>query len=151
MSAEARTIFQLSINEGYDDFISGVAANRDMSKEVVDSIAQGRIWTGDDALANGLVDELGELEDAIASAAGLAELEEGAYGRKLFEKALEPGEQLLLDLMSGMHEWGLDFGRIAEPRPAITSVIDLVERSLSPLARFNDPRGIYAHCFCEIE
>ena len=151
MSAEARTIFQLSINEGYDDFISGVAANRDMSKEVVDSIAQGRIWTGDDALANGLVDELGELEDAIAAAAGLAELEEGAYGRKLFEKALEPGEQLLLDLMSGMHEWGLDFGRIAEPRPAITSVIDLVERSLSPLARFNDPRGIYAHCFCEIE
>jgi protease-4 len=151
MSAEARTIFQLAINEGYDDFISGVAANRDMSKEVVDSIAQGRIWTGNDALANGLVDELGELDDAIAAAAGLAELEEGAYGHKWFEKALEPGEQLILDLMSGMQDWGLDFGRVAEPRPAIATVVDLVERSLSPLARFNDPRGVYAHCFCEIE
>ena len=151
MSAEVKTIFQLSINEGYDDFISGVAESRDMSKEVVDSIAQGRIWTGSDALANGLVDELGELDDAIAAAAGLAELQEDAYGRKLFERALEPGEQLLLDLMSGMHDWGLNFGRIAEPRPAIATVVDLVERSLSPLARFNDPRGIYAHCFCEIE
>jgi protease-4 len=151
MSEEIKTIFQLSINEGYDDFISGVATNRGMSKAVVDSIAQGRIWTGSDALANGLIDEFGELEDAVSAAAELAELDEDAYGRKLFEKALEPGEQLLLDLMSGLQDRGINFSRIAEPRPSIARIADLVERSLSPLTRFNDPRGAYAYCFCEFE
>lgn len=151
MSEETRAIIQLSINEGYDDFISGVAANRGMSKEIVDSIAQGRIWTGRDALANGLVDEFGELEDAVVVAAGLADLEEDGYGRKLFEKALDPGEQLLLDLMSGMQERGISFGRLAEPRPSIARLVDLVEQSLSPMTRFNDPRGVYAFCFCEFD
>lgn len=151
MSAEIKTIFQLSINEGYDDFISRVSADRGMSKEAVDSIAQGRIWTGSDALENGLIDEFGELDDAIAAAAGLAELEEDAYGRKLFEKALDPGERLLLDLMSGIQDRGINLGRLAEPRPAISRVADMVEQSLSPLTRFNDPRGVYAYCFCAFE
>ena len=151
MSEDTKMIFQLAINEGYDDFISGVAAHRDMSKEVVDSIAQGRIWTGSDARAYGLIDEIGELDDAIAAAAELAELEEDRYGRKLFEKALEPGEQLLLDLMGGVYGRGINLGRIAEPRPSISRIADMVEQSLSPLTRFNDPRGVYAYCFCEFE
>lgn len=151
MSEEARTIFQLSINEGYDDFISGVAENREMTKEVVDSIAQGRIWTGSDALANGLIDEFGEIEDAIATAAELAGLADSAYGQKTFEKELDPGEQLLLDLMSGARGWGIDVARLGSPRPSLDYVADVVEDALSPLTRFNDPRGIYSHCFCVFE
>ena len=151
MSEEARTIFQLSINEGYDDFISGVAENREMNKEVVDSIAQGRIWTGSDALANGLVDEFGEIEDAVAAAAELAELDEGAYGEKTFERELDPGEQLLLDLMSGARDWGMDFSSVGSTRPSLDYVANVVEDALSPLTRFNDPRGLYSHCFCVFE
>jgi protease-4 len=151
MSPEARTLFQLAINEGYDDFISGVADSRGMSKEAVDSVAQGRIWTGSDALERGLVDELGELEDAIAAAADLAGFEAGAVGSKYFEKELDPGEQLLLDLMSGIPDWGFKLQRATAPQPALARVAMTIEASLASIDRFNDPRGIYAHCFCELE
>jgi protease-4 len=151
LSEDIKTIFQLSINEGYDHFITGVSDSRGMSKEVVDSIAQGRVWTGEDALANGLVDEFGELEDAIAAAAELAELEEDEYGHKLIEPEVDPGEQLLLDLLGGAKSWGFDVSRLSQPRPAISRVADVLEEALSPLTRFNDPMGIYSHCFCVFE
>lgn len=151
LSDEATKIFQLSINHGYDDFLSGVALNREMTKEAVDAIAQGRIWTGADALANGLVDEFGELDDAIAAAAELAGLAEGDYGRKVLEQKLDPGEQLLLDMLGGARSWGIDAAVFARSRPALEHMADMVESALSPLTRFNDPRGLYSYCFCEIE
>ena len=79
MSEHAKQLFQLIINDGYDDFISRVALHRGMDKDAVDEIAQGRVWTGVDALHNGLVDELGSLDDAIRAAAELAGLAEGGY------------------------------------------------------------------------
>ena len=151
MSEEAKQVFQMSINSGYDQFITGVSDHRGMSKEAVDSIAQGRIWTGEDALDNGLIDEFGEVDAAIRAAAELAELEEGAYGTKNFERKLDPAEELLLELLGGAKALGLDFTRLASPRPSIERVAELVDDALSPLTRFNDPRGIYAHCFCLFE
>ena len=56
----------LMINKGYDDFISMVSEHRNMSKEAVDKVAQGRVWTGTKALEFGLVDKLGTFDDAIA-------------------------------------------------------------------------------------
>lgn len=64
-----------SISDIYEDFISLVADGRGMSISEVDAMARGRVWSGVDALEMGLVDELGNLEDAIAAAAGLAELD----------------------------------------------------------------------------
>ena len=152
MSEELKRIFQLTINKGYDDFISSVSANRDMAKEEVDGIGQGRIWTGSDAIDNGLIDEFGELDDAIETAAGLAGLEPDEYGQKNFEQELEPGEQLLLDFLDSATSWGFDFSRLVErPQPAIGRVVEVLEESLSPLTRFNDPKGIYAFCFCAIK
>ena len=151
LSEDAKALFQMSIENGYDQFITGVADGRELDKEFVDSIAQGRVWTGNDAIENGLVDELGNLEEAILAAAELAELEADDYGRKYFEQELEPGEQLLLDLMGGAKSWGLDFGRLGKPRPAIQHVADVLENTLAPLTKFNDPKGIYSHCFCEFE
>ena len=151
LSEDAKALFQMSIENGYDQFITGVADGRELDKEFVDSIAQGRVWTGSDAIENGLVDELGNLEEAILAAAELAELEADDYGRKYFEQELEPGEQLLLDLMGGAKSWGLDFGRLGKPRPAIQHVADVLENTLAPLTKFNDPKGIYSHCFCEFE
>jgi protease-4 len=151
LSEDVKALFQMSIENGYDQFITGVADGRELDKEFVDSIAQGRVWTGSDAIENGLVDELGNLEEAILAAAELAELEADDYGRKYFEQELEPGEQLLLDLMGGAKSWGLDFGRLGKPRPAIQHVADVLENTLAPLTKFNDPKGIYSHCFCEFE
>ncbi len=65
-----------SIEFVYDGFVEKVANGRNMTIAQVDSLAQGRVWTGKEALENGLVDELGSLEDAIKIAADLAELED---------------------------------------------------------------------------
>jgi len=63
------------VEQVYTTFVDKVAAGRNMTFAEVDSIAQGRVWTGKEALENGLVDELGSLEDAIEIAAGLASIE----------------------------------------------------------------------------
>lgn len=151
MSADTRTLFQMFINEGYDDFISGVAMHRGMEKEVVDSIAQGRIWTGSDALKNGLIDGIGDIDEAIVEAAKLADLESDSYGIKYFAQELGPGEQLALDLMSGAGKLGLDVGVFSWKRSSLERLADVVEAKLSPLVRFNDPKGIYAHCMCDFQ
>ncbi|MGS4346578.1 signal peptide peptidase SppA [Myroides odoratus] len=65
-----------SIEFIYETFVNRVAAGRNMTVEKVDEIAQGRVWTGADALEKGLVDELGGLGDAIAYAADKVEIED---------------------------------------------------------------------------
>lgn len=70
-----RNVMQNYINRGYDSFLSKVMAGRHMTRESVDSVAQGRVWTGEDALALGLVDLLGGLEDAVKIAAAKAGLD----------------------------------------------------------------------------
>jgi protease-4 len=108
MSEHTRQLFQLVIEDGYDDFISGVATHRELDKDYVDSIAQGQVWTGDDAFENGLVDQLGDFDDAILAAAELAGLSEGEYGQKLIERQLTPTEQMILDLLSIFRVTGMD-------------------------------------------
>ena len=69
---------QKSVNDIYGAFLANVSAGRGMTTEAVDEIAQGRVWTGADALKIGLVDELGTLTDAvtyIAAAKGDADIE----------------------------------------------------------------------------
>ena len=70
-------VLQRSVENVYDVFLQHVADGRNMTIEQVDSIAQGRIWTGTTASKIGLVDQLGGLDDAILYAAQLAELEDG--------------------------------------------------------------------------
>jgi protease-4 len=151
MSEHARALFQAVVDEGYDDFLTRVAANRDMSKAEVDAIAQGRVWTGTDAVANGLVDELGSLDDAVSAAARLAGLEPGSYGIREIRRELTPTEQLLLDLMSFAHGLGFEPGEF-EPEPTRLQLLaERLEDALEPLLRFDDPKGVYSHCFCDFE
>ncbi len=99
MSEQAKHLFQLAINDGYQDFIGSVADSRGMEIDAVDAIGQGQAWTGVDALTNGLVDELGGLDDAIAAAAELAEISDEDFGIKTIEQELSPTEQMLIDLL----------------------------------------------------
>ena len=108
MSEQAKQLVQTLIEDGYDDFISRVASHRNMDKTEVDAIGQGRVWTGIDAVENGLVDELGTLDDAIAAAAELANLEPGEYGRKPFRTELSPTEQIIVDFLSFGKTLGID-------------------------------------------
>lgn len=79
----------------YDDFISKVAEGRGMTKAEVDSIGQGRVWSGVNAIEIGLVDELGGLNDAIKSAAELANID--SYKIKELPRQKEPIEQIMED------------------------------------------------------
>lgn len=71
-----KSIFQQQVEEGYDIFLSRVSEGRKMEKEEVMKVASGRVWTGNQAKENGLVDVLGSLEDAITIAAKKAEVED---------------------------------------------------------------------------
>lgn len=151
MSEEMKTLFQIVIEKGYDDFITGVAEHRGLSKDEVDTIAQGRIWTANDAYERGLIDGFGDIDAAIVAAAELAKLPADEYGYKYFEQKLDPGEQLLLDLLAGAKSAGLTVGSLQKSRPSVERVADILDDALSPLVRFNDPGGIYSHCFCAFE
>ncbi len=150
MSDEAKQLFQLIVNDTYDDFISGVAEQRQMDKSAVDRVAQGQVWTGSDALQHGLVDELGTFEDAIGAAAELAGLNAGDYGQVEFAPELSPTEEMVLNLLSLAGRAGLDPGALVN-RPSLLELLaDEVQDVLSIALRFNDPKGTYSHCFCEM-
>jgi protease-4 len=148
MSDDAKTMFQLLINKGYDDFIGKVAQHRGIDKAAVDGIAQGQVWTGEDAFSNGLVDEIGDINDAIAAAADLAELDTDRYGYKLIEQDLTPSEQFIIDLLGGARVLGIDLDGLTWRESSVERVANIIDRKLSTVLRFNDPKGVYAHCFC---
>lgn len=77
-------LMQRYVNEGYDLFLTRCANGRLMTKEAVDKVAQGRVWTGADALERGLVDVLGGLDTAIGIAARKAQVE--SYTLQAFPK-----------------------------------------------------------------
>lgn len=74
LTPEERAILQNNVNHGYDDFTKAVAAGRGKTQAYINSIGQGRVWTGSQAIKIGLVDRLGNINDAIASAAKKAKI-----------------------------------------------------------------------------
>ena len=78
MSPEQRDLLQMSVNRTYELFVKRCADGRGMTPDAIKAIAEGRVWTGTDALEIGLVDQLGGLADAVALAAEAAGLE--SYG-----------------------------------------------------------------------
>jgi protease-4 len=139
-----------SVRHTYDEFVTRVAASRERSVEEIDAVARGRVWVGRDALDRGLVDELGDLDAAIESAAKLAGLADGEYDVDYFEPELGIAAQLLLQLGGAMAPIGSALG--LEPRisPAFIEMLEAATEPLEFLARLNDPRGIYAYCFCDV-
>ena len=95
LSIKERAIIQSKIESIYDTFITHVSNGRDLSKSTVDSIGQGRVWTGEDAKMLGLVDELGGLEKAIDIAAKMADLEN--YRITNLPKLKNPLEEIIED------------------------------------------------------
>jgi protease-4 len=76
LTREEQAILQKQVNRGYDDFTKAVATGRKKTQAYIDSIGQGRVWTGAQAVKIGLVDRLGNLDDAVKSAAKMAKLKD---------------------------------------------------------------------------
>ncbi|WP_299321183.1 signal peptide peptidase SppA [uncultured Maribacter sp.] len=96
MQESFKNQIQESIEETYQTFLQRVSEGRNMTMAQVDSVAQGRVWSGTEALEVGLVDELGNLDDAIEAAAELASL--SSYGVKKFPKYKSGFERFMEDL-----------------------------------------------------
>jgi protease-4 len=150
MGDHTKQLFQMVIEDGYDDFISGVAEHRELDKAYVDTIGQGQVWTGNEAFENGLVDQLGTFDDAIEAAAELAGLADSDYGEKLIEKQLTPTEQMILDFLTIVRATGIDpEAFVSKPQP-IQVFASKLQELVSGVQNFNDPKGVYSHCFCEL-
>lgn len=149
---DARALLQLSVEDAYGVFLNKVATSRAISIERVRNLAQGRVWIGSDALDLGLVDRIGDLGDAIDSAAGLAGLDDGEYGVKFVESQLTLRERFALQLvMRASAITGVDAWLLSMRTPEwMGRTMRALQRDFDWLAKLNDPRGLYFHCFCQL-
>ncbi|HAE7580095.1 TPA: signal peptide peptidase SppA [Salmonella enterica subsp. houtenae serovar 44:z36,Z38:-] len=143
LSPEVQQMMQLSIEYGYKRFITLVAEARKRTPEQIDKIAQGHVWTGEDAKANGLVDSLGDFDDAVAKAAELAKL-------KQWHLDYYQGEPTVLDMvmdsMTGSVRAMLPEAIQAMLPAPLVSAANTVKAEGDKLAAFNDPQNRYAFC-----
>ena len=100
LTAQERETIKFGIEEIYDTFISHVAEGRGMTKEEVDEIGQGRVWSGANAIEIGLIDGFGGLNDAIAMAAEAAEVE--SYRTVGYPELKDPFEQIMQELQGNV-------------------------------------------------
>lgn len=145
----AKDAFQMGIEHGYKRFIGLVGSSRGMDVDSVDKVAQGRVWTGQDALQYGLIDEIGDFDDAIAAAATLAELEE--YNVYWVEEPLSATEQFIQEFMNQVHvSLGLDIQSLIPS--GLQPVTQQLAQDSQLLSNFNDPQGRYAFCLnCQVQ
>ena len=146
LTPASRQILQSSVDHAYAEFVRRVADGRKKSVEDVDKIAQGRVWAGVDAQRIGLVDHLGGLKDATDAVAKLAELGND-YRVDYIEPELTIRQQLLMQLRSESVYWGRVTGLIA-PRSGLERALDPFLEEVRAIAQINDPRGLYAYCWC---
>lgn len=136
-------ILQRSIENGYEQFINLVATARDMTPAQVDDIAQGRVWIGKTAKELGLVDNLGYLDDAVRSAASLAQLD--SFDTQYIERTLSPKELFWQEFFSGVSALTGKAIQVDSDNQLMKMMRELVSDYQS-FAQLNDPRGMYAFC-----
>lgn len=140
---QVQQMMQLTIENGYQRFINLVAQSRHQTPAQIDVIAQGHVWTGQDAKANGLVDSLGDFDDAVHKAAELAKL-------KQWHLAWYQDQPGMLDIvfsnLSGSAHAMLPAAlQTLLPQPLAETAMALKAQS-DKLAVFNDPQNRYAFC-----
>ncbi len=147
---DIKDILGQSIRNTYKQFISQVAMYRGKSIEEVDKVARGRVWTGSDALARGLVDKLGNLDDAVASAAEMAGLKPGSYQVEYVQPKLTLAQRFAMQFAQTAAPLLQELaGGTALPRP-VAQLLESAKAPLEFLSRWNDPHNLYTYCFCEV-
>ena len=149
LTQQTKAIIQSGVDNIYTRFITLVANGRDSTPAEVHEIAQGRVWTGNQALANGLVDQLGDLNDAILVAAEIADLDD--YQIDYRRKEMTPIETLITELNSNVAEslHGLGLVSGANSSMSNNSLLRYAKKVLEPLNLINvlnDPKDIYLYC-----
>ncbi|MEI5638699.1 MULTISPECIES: signal peptide peptidase SppA [unclassified Pseudoalteromonas] len=144
-------LIQMGVEDAYDKFISMVAKERNLDKAAVNDVAQGRVWLATQAQEFGLVDKLGNKDDAIAAAAQLASLE--MYDVITIEQKLSEQEKLIQQIfgtamvqqvMQAITPSSLTFTQGALQR--IGEIGIEVEQQSKMLQQLNDPNHVYSIC-----
>ncbi len=107
-SPKQMEMMQAHIDHIYQCFIHRVATSRKLTKEAVRNIAGGRVWTAEEALAHGLVDGIGTLEESIGRAQTVAELEEGTFEVVYYKPPIVLKEAIRKLLYANLGENGLE-------------------------------------------
>jgi|TARA_B110000091_G_scaffold199236_1_gene228858 protease-4 len=144
MTQQSEMIFQAGVDNIYTRFITLVADGRNSTPAAVHEIAQGRVWTGEKALELGLVDQLGDLNDAIKVAAELANLAE--YEVDYRRKPLTVYEQLLMEMSSNISASFAGLGINSWLPNSLRQQAKVILKPLQVLDTLTDPRGIYLYC-----
>lgn len=135
-----KKVLESSVRRTYSKFLSLVSEGRGLTLEEADSVAQGRVWTGARALEHDLIDAIGDLDDAVKSAAVLADVSN--YDVIYLEKQLTPKEQLIKELLqvsvSVLPALPTNFSKLIQPE--ISALLELVREP-----------GVYLQCMsCRI-
>ena len=147
-------VIQLSVEDAYQRFLEVVAEARNMTPEQVDKIAQGRVWIASQALELGLIDKLGNKQDAIKAAAELAKLD--FYEVKTIKHSLSGQEQLMQDIFGNASVKAFigsqtTLQNALSNQASINGLLKQLTSEVESLQDYNDPQGIYARCLvCNI-
>lgn len=146
LPAVTQNAIQLNVENGYQRFLTIVSDARNMSTAAVDAVGQGRVWSASAALEHGLLDDIGDLDDAVEAAAGLAGLNQ--YRAQLITAPLSPGELLLQNIadnwdISAWFSTGTDLMSAFQ----LSGIFQQLEDDLLQLVKFNDPNNLYLQCF----
>ncbi|HKJ82887.1 MAG TPA: signal peptide peptidase SppA [Mariprofundaceae bacterium] len=143
MNPELARVFQMSVDDIYQQFIEKVAKGRKMTPDTVEKVAEGRVWSGIDAKRLGLVDHLGGLKQAIAAAADKAGIAQH-YGVLHIHTPRRFMDRLYADMMGEAKAW--------MPTPMATMLpasLHGVADGMAHLGAAANPTGIYAYCGIE--
>jgi protease IV len=131
-----------SVEFAYSEFLQVVAQGRDLSIVQVDPLAEGRVWSAEDALESGLIDKLGSLHDAVESAAALAQLQD--YEVDYVEAPLSPRDLLMKQLARTFGS--LNVWTASTTSTALHTLLGPVQQAAQELDILQDPKHIYLRC-----
>lgn len=152
---EVGAVIQSIINKGYRDFTGKVAEARKQPVAQIDAVARGRVWSGAQAKARGLVDDLGGLQVAIDDVAARAKLgKPGDYQIRYVEKTATPFERFFAGFAQSriggawLRESGFARGLMARLMPQTAADLRFLEAAITPTRGV--PVKSLAYCFCEL-
>lgn len=140
---EFSQMMQLNIENGYKTFLGLVADSRHKTPEQIDQIAQGHVWIGSDAKANGLVDELGDFDDAVKKAAELAKLPKWQLNWYVSEPSLS--DLVFSQVTASVHAMLPAVVQAYLPAPVSKMAMELKSQA-DLFNNMNDPQNRYALC-----
>lgn len=144
MTEQTEMILQSGVEHVYARFLALVANARETTPNAIHEIAQGRVWTGEKALELGLIDELGDLQDAIASAATLAGISD--YKVNYRRKPLSVVEQVMMEISGNVHAAVSVMGLHSWLPVSLQRQVESVIKPLQILDTLTDPNHIYLYC-----